>query len=109
MWAAIATSSKLVMESSRRNAIPRTIRAAPEAIPGLPAAVDCGKQWQACHTQWNIDSFDQWGVELWKVLAQRIIPELESKTEPEPEHDSSTNCLMHRYRKLKEKRYEYRL
>jgi glucose-6-phosphate isomerase len=50
---------------------------------------------------WNIDSFDQWGVELGKVLAQRIIPELESKTEPAPAHDSSTNALIRRYRKLK--------
>ena len=51
---------------------------------------------------WNIDSFDQWGVELGKVLAQRIIPELESKTEPMLNHDSSTNTLIRRYRKLKE-------
>ena len=51
---------------------------------------------------WNIDSFDQWGVELGKVLAQRIIPELESKAEPALGHDSSTNCLINRYRKLKE-------
>jgi glucose-6-phosphate isomerase len=51
---------------------------------------------------WNIDSFDQWGVELGKVLAQRIIPELESKTEPKLEHDSSTNSLIRRYRRLKE-------
>jgi len=50
---------------------------------------------------WNIDSFDQWGVELGKVLAQRIIPELESKTEPGLNHDSSTNSLIRRYRKLK--------
>jgi glucose-6-phosphate isomerase len=48
---------------------------------------------------WNIDSFDQWGVELGKVLAQRIIPELESEIEPELEHDSSTNHLIHRYRR----------
>jgi glucose-6-phosphate isomerase len=51
---------------------------------------------------WNIDSFDQWGVELGKVLAQRIIPELEAKTEPALKHDSSTNNLIRRYRKLKE-------
>jgi glucose-6-phosphate isomerase len=50
---------------------------------------------------WNIDSFDQWGVELGKVLAQRIIPELESKTAPELDHDSSTNNLIRRCRKLK--------
>ena len=50
---------------------------------------------------WNIDSFDQWGVELGKVLAQRIIPELENKTQPSLNHDSSTNNLIRRYRKLK--------
>jgi glucose-6-phosphate isomerase len=48
---------------------------------------------------WNIDSFDQWGVELGKQLAQRIIPELESKDEPAPVHDSSTNSLIRQYRK----------
>jgi glucose-6-phosphate isomerase len=52
-------------------------------------------------TIWEIDSFDQWGVELGKVLAQRIIPELESKTEPKLGHDSSTDNLIRRYRKLK--------
>jgi glucose-6-phosphate isomerase len=51
---------------------------------------------------WNIDSFDQWGVELGKVLAQRIIPELEDGAEPVLNHDSSTNTLICRYRKLKE-------
>jgi glucose-6-phosphate isomerase len=50
---------------------------------------------------WNIDSFDQWGVELGKVLAQRIIPELENKTEPTLKHDSSTNAVIRKYRKLK--------
>jgi len=50
---------------------------------------------------WNVDSFDQWGVELGKVLAQRIIPELESTTEPALSHDSSTNNLIRRYRKSK--------
>jgi glucose-6-phosphate isomerase len=48
---------------------------------------------------WNIDSFDQWGVELGKVLAQRIVPELESPVEPQLTHDSSTNCLIRRYRR----------
>jgi glucose-6-phosphate isomerase len=52
-------------------------------------------------TIWNIDSFDQWGVELGKVLAQRIVPELEDETEPKLTHDSSTNTLIKRYRKLK--------
>ena len=55
-------------------------------------------------TIWQINSFDQWGVELGKALAQRIIPELESKTEPKLEHDSSTNTLIRWYRKLKDYR-----
>jgi glucose-6-phosphate isomerase len=50
---------------------------------------------------WNINSFDQWGVELGKVLAQRIAPELESQAEPALGHDSSTNHLIRRYRKHK--------
>ncbi|MEO8835176.1 MAG: glucose-6-phosphate isomerase [Caldimonas sp.] len=50
---------------------------------------------------WDIDSFDQWGVELGKVLAQRVVPELESETEPALAHDSSTNALIRRYRKAR--------
>ena len=50
---------------------------------------------------WNIDSFDQWGVELGKQLAARIIPELESQAEPSLHHDSSTNALIRRYRRLR--------
>jgi glucose-6-phosphate isomerase len=50
---------------------------------------------------WNIDSFDQWGVELGKVLAQRIIPELQSSAEPQLKHDGSTNALIGRYRRLR--------
>ena len=50
---------------------------------------------------WNIDSFDQWGVELGKVLAKRIVPELESASDPPMHHDSSTNTLIRRYRRLK--------
>ena len=53
---------------------------------------------------WGIDSFDQWGVELGKVLAQRIIPELEASAEPPLAHDGSTNALIRRYRKLKKAR-----
>ncbi len=53
-------------------------------------------------TIWQINSFDQWGVELGKALAQRIIPELESKDEPALNHDSSTNHLIHRYRRERE-------
>jgi glucose-6-phosphate isomerase len=50
---------------------------------------------------WDVDSFDQWGVELGKVLAKQIIPELTSRDEPELGHDSSTNALIRRYRALK--------
>jgi len=51
---------------------------------------------------WDIDSFDQWGVELGKVLAQRIVPELEAKDEPRLAHDGSTNALIRRYRRLRD-------
>jgi glucose-6-phosphate isomerase len=50
---------------------------------------------------WSIDSFDQWGVELGKALAQRIIPELKSESDPDLEHDSSTNALIRRYRAMR--------
>src|SRR5476651_1157062 len=50
---------------------------------------------------WNINSFDQWGVELGKVLAERTTPELEGTDEPQLKHDSSTNALIRRYRRLK--------
>ena len=53
---------------------------------------------------WNVDSFDQWGVELGKVLAQRIIPEVESENEPTLAHDSSTNNMIRRYRKIRNAR-----
>src|SRR5205814_2087738 len=52
-------------------------------------------------TIWDVDSFDQWGVELGKVLAVKIIPELTSAQEPALDHDSSTNALIRRYRALK--------
>jgi glucose-6-phosphate isomerase len=55
-------------------------------------------------TIWAIDSFDQWGVELGKALALRTIPELESVGEPELRHDSSTNALIRRYRRLRDER-----
>jgi len=74
-------------------------RFTPEALGKLVALYE-----HAVFTQgavWQIDSFDQWGVELGKVLAQWIIPELESKTEPALKHDSSTNAVIRRYRKLK--------
>ncbi len=54
-------------------------------------------------TVWSIDSFDQWGVELGKALAQHIIPELEDKAEPKLAHDSSTNALIRRYRRNRQK------
>jgi glucose-6-phosphate isomerase len=50
---------------------------------------------------WQIDSFDQWGVELGKVLAQRILPELDGSAKDELAHDSSTNALIRRYRAMK--------
>jgi len=74
-------------------------RLTPEALGKLVALYE-----HSVFTQgaiWQIDSFDQWGVELGKVLAQRIIPELEGKDEPKLGHDSSTNNLIRRYRKLK--------
>ena len=57
-------------------------------------------------TIWEIDSFDQWGVELGKALAKEIIPELTSDSEPDLNHDSSTNALIRRYRALKSRNLE---
>jgi glucose-6-phosphate isomerase len=71
----------------------------PEALGKLVALYEHSVFTQG--TIWNINSFDQWGVELGKALAQKIIPELESKTEPALNHDSSTNALIRRYRRLK--------
>jgi glucose-6-phosphate isomerase len=75
-------------------------RLSPETLGKLVALYEHSVFTQG--TIWQIDSFDQWGVELGKVLAQRIIPELESKTDPKLGHDSSTNSLIRRYRKQKE-------
>ena len=89
-----------VFEGNRPSNVIFVERLTPETLGKLVALYE-----HSVFTQgaiWNIDSFDQWGVELGKVLAQRIIPELESKTEPEPAHDSSTNNLIHYYRKSKE-------
>nr|MDQ6922042.1 glucose-6-phosphate isomerase [Candidatus Dormibacteraeota bacterium] len=55
-------------------------------------------------TIWNINSFDQWGVELGKVLASKIVPELESSEDPDLKHDSSTNALIRLYRRLRRPR-----
>jgi glucose-6-phosphate isomerase len=74
-------------------------RLTPEALGKLVALYEHSVFTQA--TIWDIDSFDQWGVELGKKLAQRIIPELESEDEPKLEHDGSTNTLIRRYRTLK--------
>ena len=88
-----------VFEGNRPSNMILAERLTPEVLGKLVALYE-----HAVFTQgaiWNIDSFDQWGVELGKVLAQRIIPELESKTEPALKHDSSTNNLIRRYRKSK--------
>jgi glucose-6-phosphate isomerase len=88
-----------VFEGNRPSNTMLLDRLTPEALGKLVALYEHSVFTQG--TIWNIDSFDQWGVELGKVLAQRIIPELESKSEPKLNHDSSTNALIRRYRKLK--------
>jgi glucose-6-phosphate isomerase len=88
-----------VFEGNRPSNLILADRLTPEVLGKLVALYE-----HSVFTQgviWNINSFDQWGVELGKALAQRIIPELESPTEPELNHDSSTNNLIRRYRKLK--------
>jgi len=88
-----------VFEGNRPSNVILAERLTPEVLGQLVALYE-----HSVFTQgaiWNIDSFDQWGVELGKVLAQRIIPELEGKTAPKLTHDSSTNNLISRYRKLK--------
>ena len=87
-----------VFEGNRPSNTILAQRLTPETLGKLVALYE-----HAVFTQgaiWQINSFDQWGVELGKVLAQRIIPELESETEPSLGHDSSTNNLIRRYRKL---------
>ena len=89
-----------VFEGNRPSNLILADRLTPEILGKLVALYE-----HSVFTQgviWNIDSFDQWGVELGKVLAQRIIPELESKTTPKLNHDSSTNNLIRRYRKMKQ-------
>jgi glucose-6-phosphate isomerase len=88
-----------VFEGNRPSNTILAARLTPETLGKLVALYE-----HSVFTQgavWQINSFDQWGVELGKVLAQRIIPELESKTEPSLAHDSSTNSLIRRYRKLR--------
>jgi glucose-6-phosphate isomerase len=89
-----------VFEGNRPSNTILAKRLTPETLGKLVALYEHSVFTQG--TIWNIDSFDQWGVELGKVLAQRIIPELESHEEPKLTHDSSTNNLIRRYRKLKE-------
>ncbi|MGH8614026.1 MAG: glucose-6-phosphate isomerase [Gammaproteobacteria bacterium] len=86
-----------VFEGNRPSNTILAERLTPETLGKLVALYEHSVFTQG--TIWNIDSFDQWGVELGKVLAQRIIPELESKAEPTLKHDSSTNNLIRRYRK----------
>jgi len=88
-----------VFEGNRPSNTILTQRLTPETLGKLVALYE-----HSVFTQgaiWGIDSFDQWGVELGKVLAEGIIPELERREEPELTHDSSTNSLIGRYRKLK--------
>ncbi len=88
-----------VFEGNRPSNTILAERLTPEVLGKLVALYEHSVFTQG--TIWEINSFDQWGVELGKALAQRIIPELESKTEPPLGHDSSTNNLIRRYRKLK--------
>ena len=89
-----------VFDGNRPSNVIMADRLTPEALGKLVALYEHSVFTQG--TIWNIDSFDQWGVELGKVLAQRIIPELESPSEPKLNHDSSTDNLIRRYRKLKQ-------
>jgi glucose-6-phosphate isomerase len=88
-----------VFEGNRPTNVILAERLTPHALGTLVALYEHSVFTQG--TVWGINSFDQWGVELGKVLAKRIIPELESETEPELEHDSSTNALIRRYRSMR--------
>jgi glucose-6-phosphate isomerase len=85
-----------VCEGNRPSSVIMTDQLTPEMLGKLVALYEHSVFTQGC--VWGIDSFDQWGVELGKVLAQRIIPELESTADPDLHHDSSTNILIKRYR-----------
>ena len=89
-----------VFEGNRPSNTILADRLTPEVLGKLVALYEHSVFTQG--TIWQINSFDQWGVELGKVLAQRIIPELESAADPVLKHDSSTNNLIRRYRTLKE-------
>jgi len=88
-----------VFEGNRPSNVILADRLTPETLGKLVALYEHSVFTQG--TIWNINSFDQWGVELGKALAQRIIPELEASLEPELKHDSSTNNLIRRYRQMK--------
>jgi glucose-6-phosphate isomerase len=88
-----------VMQGNRPTNVLLTEKLTPHVLGALVALYEHSVFTQG--TIWGIDSFDQWGVELGKVLAKEIIPELESTTEPELAHDSSTNALIRHYRQLK--------
>jgi glucose-6-phosphate isomerase len=90
-----------VFEGNRPSNTILSSRLTPETLGKLVALYEHSVFTQG--TVWQINSFDQWGVELGKVLAQRIIPELESPADPTLSHDSSTSALIRRYRKLKDK------
>ena len=89
-----------VFEGNRPSNVILADQLTPETLGKLVALYEHSVFTQG--TIWNINSFDQWGVELGKALAQRIIPELEASSEPELKHDSSTNNLIRRYRQMKE-------
>ena len=89
-----------VFEGNRPSNVILADRLTPEVLGKLVALYEHSVFTQG--TIWNINSFDQWGVELGKALAQRIIPELEGSSAPELKHDTSTNNLIRRYRKLKQ-------
>jgi glucose-6-phosphate isomerase len=91
-----------VFEGNRPTNVLLADRLTPEVLGKLVALYEHSVFTQG--TIWGIDSFDQWGVELGKVLAGRIVPELESKGEPDLKHDSSTNALIRRYRAAKGER-----
>jgi len=91
-----------VFEGNRPSNVILAQRLTPETLGSLVALYE-----HSVFTQgviWNVNSFDQWGVELGKVLAQRIVPELENPKEPQLSHDSSTNNLIGRYRKMRSRR-----
>ena len=90
-----------VMPGNRPSSVLFADRLTPHVLGALVALYE-----HSVFTQgvvWGIDSFDQWGVELGKALAKRIVPELLNDSEPEPQHDSSTNALIRRYRAMRER------